>query len=272
MQLARGELLADAALTGEQDAVAGCAAHALEHGGEARTRHAIVRDRHLALEVRAHIVDDHVQRVREPNTRAWSTERRGAGHLRAIRERSIAAVVIGDGPGAARQRHARVLARHLVVGNAECLVAAEHRRVLGQRDRGQQRLPGREYGDDAGYRRIRGFPGRDQVTSICVGTHPDLVNWNGMARRTEETLDASIVSGAPASLAPDGPTLAAGEVVANRYRLIRLIARGGMGEVYEAEDLELGGRIAIKTIRAERVGDRRVGRAPQAGDPGSRAG
>jgi eukaryotic-like serine/threonine-protein kinase len=43
----------------------------------------------------------------------------------------------------------------------------------------------------------------------------------------------------------------AGHVVAGRYRVVRFIARGGMGEVYEAEDLELGGAVALKTIRPE---------------------
>ncbi|HEX6097369.1 MAG TPA: protein kinase [Thermoanaerobaculia bacterium] len=43
----------------------------------------------------------------------------------------------------------------------------------------------------------------------------------------------------------------AGHVVAGRYRIVRFIARGGMGEVYEAEDLELRGTVALKTIRPE---------------------
>jgi serine/threonine protein kinase len=43
----------------------------------------------------------------------------------------------------------------------------------------------------------------------------------------------------------------AGDTLAGRFQIIRFIARGGMGEVYEAEDLELGGRVAIKTIRRE---------------------
>jgi len=39
-----------------------------------------------------------------------------------------------------------------------------------------------------------------------------------------------------------------GETVAQRFRIVHFIARGGMGEVYEAEDLELGERVALKTI------------------------
>jgi serine/threonine protein kinase/tetratricopeptide (TPR) repeat protein len=47
------------------------------------------------------------------------------------------------------------------------------------------------------------------------------------------------------------PTLAVGEVVAERYRIVRFIARGGMGSVYEAEDLVVGGHLGLKTIRPE---------------------
>lgn len=46
------------------------------------------------------------------------------------------------------------------------------------------------------------------------------------------------------------PAFAEGELVGNRFRIVRLIGSGGMGEVYEAVDLELG-RIALKTIRPE---------------------
>ena len=45
--------------------------------------------------------------------------------------------------------------------------------------------------------------------------------------------------------------LAPGAVVSGRYRIVRFVAQGGMGEVYEAEDLELSVRLALKTLRLE---------------------
>ena len=45
------------------------------------------------------------------------------------------------------------------------------------------------------------------------------------------------------------------EIVCQRYRIRRFVGRGGMGEVYEAEDLELGGPVALKTIRPSMAAD-----------------
>jgi len=42
-----------------------------------------------------------------------------------------------------------------------------------------------------------------------------------------------------------------GMVLAGRFRIVRFLARGGMGDVYEAEDVELSGSLALKTIRPE---------------------
>ena len=51
--------------------------------------------------------------------------------------------------------------------------------------------------------------------------------------------------------APEATAFAAGEMLAERYKIVRFVARGGMGEVYEVEDTALRQRVALKTIRAE---------------------
>ena len=48
-----------------------------------------------------------------------------------------------------------------------------------------------------------------------------------------------------------GQAFSAEQVVAGRFRVVRLLARGGMGEVYEAQDLDLNERVALKAIRSE---------------------
>src|SRR6187551_328351 len=50
-------------------------------------------------------------------------------------------------------------------------------------------------------------------------------------------------------------SLSVGDVIAERYRIIRLIGRGGMGEVYEAHDLLLNEQVALKTLRGDLAGD-----------------
>jgi serine/threonine-protein kinase len=49
--------------------------------------------------------------------------------------------------------------------------------------------------------------------------------------------------------------LAAGSRIADRYQLERRIAVGGMGEVWEAEDIRLGRSVAVKVLRPELSGD-----------------
>ena len=46
-----------------------------------------------------------------------------------------------------------------------------------------------------------------------------------------------------------------GTLLLGRFRVVRLLGVGGMGEVYEAEDLELREQIAVKTIRLSHARD-----------------
>lgn len=65
---------------------------------------------------------------------------------------------------------------------------------------------------------------------------------------------AGSVPGVPSIGPPrpgEQPALSPGQLVASRYRVVRFLARGGMGEVYEAEDLELRERVALKTVRSD---------------------
>jgi tetratricopeptide (TPR) repeat protein len=53
------------------------------------------------------------------------------------------------------------------------------------------------------------------------------------------------------------PIFHQGQMVAGRYRIVRYLSHGGMGEVYEAQDLdlELAETIALKTLRPDISGD-----------------
>ena len=49
-----------------------------------------------------------------------------------------------------------------------------------------------------------------------------------------------------------------GELLAERYRVLRLLGRGGFGVVFEAEDEVEGGRVALKLLHPHLVGDAEV--------------
>jgi serine/threonine protein kinase len=49
----------------------------------------------------------------------------------------------------------------------------------------------------------------------------------------------------------DEPVLQVGTVYAKRFKVLRFLSRGGMGEVYEAWDAELNEAVALKTIRPQ---------------------
>jgi len=82
----------------------------------------------------------------------------------------------------------------------------------------------------------------DEVESLLAGD-----------RRAGDFLEKPILADAAPTESGPAPagTLSIGQVLAGRFRVIRFLAQGGMGEVYEAKDLDLGERVALKTIRPE---------------------
>lgn len=55
--------------------------------------------------------------------------------------------------------------------------------------------------------------------------------------------------------AHEPPHISAGSIVSDRFKILRFIGQGGMGQVYEAFDLELRARIALKAIRHDIASD-----------------
>jgi serine/threonine protein kinase len=88
----------------------------------------------------------------------------------------------------------------------------------------------------------RGDSSEHPVTGGSTG----VIDGNGSGARKQRPSKVELAAASP---------LQPGSTVAGRYRIERVLGVGGMGAVYEATQLNIGRRVALKVVRADYAGD-----------------
>ncbi len=76
---------------------------------------------------------------------------------------------------------------------------------------------------------------------------------SGGGAGSSSDLDVSAATSASMSMAGEGDASMIGEVLDGRYKIVKKLGEGGMGEVYAAEHVHIAKKVAIKLLRREVV-------------------
>ncbi|HKO00189.1 MAG TPA: hypothetical protein VJ032_00765, partial [Thermoanaerobaculia bacterium] len=76
-----------------------------------------------------------------------------------------------------------------------------------------------------------------------------------VARSPEETPTVVVSATLPVET-PHRRQLTPGAIIGGRYRIVSMLGRGGMGEVYRADDLRMGQPVALKFLSARLASER----------------